>query len=107
MALRTIKDHILSVGGRADCVSITPELVTSAAPARQHYQQYLDELKQKAVNQSEKIKAVLDELDHLKAKKKLMQESHDALIKSADQGTSGYSLDFGQSKPGYAMYARV
>ena len=33
IALRTIKDHLLSIGGRAECVPITPELLTSAAAA--------------------------------------------------------------------------
>ena len=76
-----------SVGGPAECVSITPELLTSAASARRRYQQYLDEEKRKATvaQRGEKRKAAMEELEELRAKRKRTQASADAMFKSADQ----------------------
>ena len=86
MALRVMKDNVNSVGGRAECVPITPQLLTSAADARLKYQRYLDEERRKdtVAQRGEKRKAAV-ELEELRAKRKRTQASVDAMLKSADQ----------------------
>ena len=87
VALRVIEDHVNSVGGRAECVSITPQFLTSAASARLKYQRYLDEERRKdtVAQRGERRKAAVEELEELRAKRKRTQASVDAMLKSADQ----------------------
>ena len=82
-----IKDHVISVGGRAECVLITKELLTSACGARQRYENYLAQQRRQQVTArlSEKRKAAAEELEQLKAKRTRTQASVDAMLKSADQ----------------------
>ena len=87
VALRVINDHIHSIGGRAECVSITPELLTAAVGAHQRYHNYLDEEKRKTTTarKGKKRKAAMEELKELHVKRKRLQASIDGILKSADE----------------------
>ena len=68
-------------------MSITPELLTAAARARQRCHNYLDEEKQKTTTarKGEKRKATMEELEELRVKQKRLQVSVDGMVKSADE----------------------
>ena len=86
VAQRAIKDYLISVGG-ATHVPMSKELLLSASSARQRYQRHLDEEKkhQDSDKRSTKRKAILDEIDDLKAKKARMESGIATLTKSADE----------------------
>ena len=87
IALCVIKDHVISVGGRAESVLITKELLTSACAAHQRYENYLAQQRRQQVTArlSKKHKAAAEDLEQLKAKRTHTQASVDAMLKSADQ----------------------
>ena len=84
---RVVKDFILNAGGRVEAIEITPGLLAAAASGRQQYSHYLDELKRREAQEKRGKKRVAqqDELEDLRAKKKRLDISIEALIKSADQ----------------------
>ena len=93
MALRQIDDYIKAVNGSLN-VKITKDMICSAATARQKYMLYLEEEKKKEKKAfSMKRKSLMEELDDLKAKKKLECEA-ERLAKSADR----YSLKAEKAK---------
>ena len=85
VALRVIKDYVLSVGGKPTDVLITPELITSAAAAHSRYQAHLEEERKKSgeSRRAEKRKHAEMELDQLKSKRKCLEASIAALTASA------------------------
>ena len=84
---RVVKDFIMNAGGRVEAIEITPGLLAAAASGRQQYSPYLDELKRREAQEKRGKKRVAqqDELEDLRAKKKRLDISIEALIKSADQ----------------------
>ena len=70
-----------------EAVEIIPGFLAAAASGRQQYSHYLDELKRRETQQKKgkKWAAQQDELEDLRAKKKRLDISIKALIKSADQ----------------------
>lgn len=86
IAKRVVKDYVLSVGGKATDVPLTPALLSAAASSPQSYQRYLDEEKEKvaAARKSNKRKALEDDLLDLKTKRRRIADCATALEKSAD-----------------------
>ena len=84
VAMRQIQDHIHTVKGSLN-VNITKQMISSVAAARQRYMAYLEEERKKKQKEasSMKRKSLVEELDELKAKKRLESEAA-ALVKSAD-----------------------
>ena len=68
-------------------VPITKELLASAASARSKYRNHLEQERKKreTATQGLKRKAVVDELEELKNKKKVLTEVCESLQKDADQ----------------------
>ena len=86
VAQRRICDHVRAIGG-IEKVIIDKSLILSVSAARQRYHANQDDQKeqekQKALAQ--KRKALIDEIEDLKAKKKRLQADCEAMEKSADQ----------------------
>mgnify|MGYP001602198842 CR=1 FL=1 len=85
VAQRIVVDHILSVGGVLE-VNLDKKLISSVCGASAQYKAFLEDkrlAKDRELN-SLKRKALLEEIDELKAKKQRLQESEVALNKSAD-----------------------
>ena len=82
--MRQIQDHIHTVKGSLN-VNITKQMISSVAAARQRYIAYLEEERKKKQKEasSMKRKSLVEEVDELKAKKRLESEAA-ALVKSAD-----------------------
>ena len=85
-ALRLICDKVSVCGGVLQ-VPITKELLASAASARSKYRNHLEQERKKreTATQGLKRKAVVDELEELKNKKKVLTEVCESLQKDADQ----------------------
>ena len=85
MAQRFVCDHINAVDGILN-VPITQSSLTSCASARKRYERYLDQQRQnkKSEEENRKRKALLDEIEELKEKKRRLTEDIDSLVKSAD-----------------------
>lgn len=83
VALRTISDHLTSIGGISN-VQISKELLCSASGARQKYHHYLEEEKCKKVREQVNLKrkAAVDEIDQMKKKSKTLNSDIYALEKS-------------------------
>ncbi|KAK1886444.1 Zinc finger MYM-type protein 1 [Dissostichus eleginoides] len=85
-AQRLICDQVSVCGGVLK-VPLTKELLASAAFARSRYRIYLDQQQKKrqSATQSLKRRAVEDELEQLKKKRKILEEVCGVLQKDADQ----------------------
>ena len=85
IARRLVKDHVNAIGGLEN-MTITKELVTSARAARSRYQASLLEKQQikKQSQKNEKRKLHVEEVNHLKEKKRKTEEEIKSLHKSAD-----------------------
>ena len=86
VAQRLLCDHVKTVGGVSN-VTINNKLLVSSAMARQKYELYLQEEREKKKSNEEmrKRKHLLDELDDLKQKKQRMNSDINSLTKSADE----------------------
>ena len=86
VAQRYIYDHIVSVGGILK-VDLNKQLLLSASAARQRYAQYLEEQKREREEtaRGRKRKAVLDDINESKEKKKRLGSEITELLKSADE----------------------
>ena len=83
IAKRVVKDHVMQVGKISD-IAITPALLAAAAAGRKRYQLYLDKQKKMAVAEIGEKRKANDELVGLKAKKKRVEGTIEALNSSAD-----------------------
>ena len=86
VAQRLLCDHVKTVGGVSN-VTINNKLLVSSAMARQKYELYLQEEREKKKSNEEmrKRKHLLDELDDLKQKQQRMNSDINSLTKSADE----------------------
>lgn len=83
---RLICDYVTVCGGVLK-VPITKELLSSAASARSRYMMYLDEEKQKKMNDiaTQNQRAAAERIEELKKKKKCLSEVAKVLLDDADQ----------------------
>jgi len=86
VAKRTICDYVTYVGGIEHVNVTNKKLILAATAARQKYTAYLNELHVKEANdaKSKKRKALKEELEQLKTKKRRLQKDAEALEKEAD-----------------------
>ncbi|CAJ1069773.1 uncharacterized protein LOC119021703 [Xyrichtys novacula] len=86
---RLICDYVTVCGGVFK-VPITKELLTSAASAMSRYRMYLDEEKQKKMNEcaTQNQRAAAELIEELKKKKKCLSEVAKVLLDDADQLTT-------------------
>lgn len=83
---RLIWDYVTACGGVLK-IPITKELLSSVASARSRYRMYLDEEKQKKMNEiaTQNQRAAAERIDELKKKKKCLSEVAKVLLNDADQ----------------------
>ena len=85
VAQRVVCEAVKSAGGVSE-IKLVNELMTSCSLARQRYTAHLEKAKElkKSEEQKQKRKAILDEIDEIKAKKKRLSSDIEALNSSAD-----------------------
>jgi hypothetical protein len=85
VAKHVILDHVVHAGSTLN-VLITPGMLASCADGQRKYHQHLDDERKKKekLELSSKRKAIHDEMDELKVKRKRLEEEVAALYKSAD-----------------------
>lgn len=83
---RLICDYVSICGGLLN-VPITKELLASAASARSRYRMHLDQQKKMKItdDQAKKRKALEDDIEDLKKKKRILVQVSTSLQKDADQ----------------------
>ena len=87
VAKRLVCDHVASVGGLKNLHISNNALLLAACSARRKYMDYLeDERKKKeSAGRGEKRKALDDEIEELKDKKRCLEKDVDAMPSSADE----------------------
>jgi len=87
VAKRLICDHVTSVGGLKNIDTSNKALLLAASSARRKYMDYLadERKKQESSGRGEKRKALDDEIEELKNKKRCLRKDVDAMTSSADE----------------------
>ena len=83
---RMIKDHLASVGGLKG-VTLTPELLKSAASARSRYVAYLDQqdMEKESLSKKRKSEEIMQELEKMRKRQKGIEQDIKALEKSSEE----------------------
>ena len=108
IAQRLVCDYVRTCGGVLQ-VPLTKELLQAAANSRQRYSRYLEEKRAatKSLQQSEKRKRALDELESLKKRQKRTQDDIAHLEKTAESISEQTEKSSGSAKDILGMVAEA